>query len=143
MFPTTLVFNISYFRQAYPEFGNPVEFPNAQLDMFWDWATLYVSNKNWGWLRNRARQHCLNLMTAHLAQIYVIQKVGEVPGIVTDAKVGNVEAKLEPPPLPNQFQWWLGTTTYGQQLLALLQAKSVGGMHYGGVPVLTAFYPYR
>ena len=63
----------------------------------------------------------------------------EVPGIITEATVDKVDVKLEPPPLPNQWQFWLGTTIYGQQLLALLQGKSVGGTYYGGPPVLAAF----
>ena len=139
MFPSTLVLNITYFRQAFPEFGNATVYPDALLDMFWSWATTYVSDKNWGWLRNKARQHCLNLMTAHLLQVRNIGKQGEIPGIITEASVDKVDVKLEPPPLPNQWQFWLGTTIYGQQLLALLQAKSVGGMYYGGPPVLAAF----
>ena len=139
-FPSVLVFDVTYFRQAFPEFANTAVFTDATLQMYWDWATLYISNVNWGWMRNRARQHALNLMTAHIAQLRLIAASGEVPGIVTDAKVDKVEVKLEPPPLPNQFQFWLGTTTYGQDLLALLQAKSVGGGYYGGPSVLGAFY---
>jgi ABC-type dipeptide/oligopeptide/nickel transport system permease subunit len=139
-FPIKLVFNVVYFRQAFPEFANETVFTTATLQMYWDWATLYVSNINWGWLRNRSRQHALNLMTAHIAQVRQIAKAGEVPGIITDSKVDKVEVKLEPPPLPNQFQWWLGTTGYGQDLLALLQTKSVGGSYYGGPSVLGAFY---
>ena len=139
-FPRELVFNVDYFRVAYPEFGNGVVFTTPRLQRNWDAATLYISNQNWGWLRNRGRQHCINLMTAHITQIQVINQEGEVAGIVTDAEVGSVKVQLEPPPLPNQFQWWLGTTSYGQQLLALLQAKSVGGAYYGGPSVLAAFY---
>lgn len=137
--PIVLVFNEAYFRQAFPEFANQTVFPTAKLQMYWDWATFYVSNINWGWLRNRARQHAINLMCCHLLQLQLIAASGEVSGIVTDAKVGQVEAKLEPPPIPNQFQWWLGTTEYGKSLLALLQVKSVGGGYYGGPPVLGAF----
>lgn len=139
MFPSTLVFNETYFRQAFPEFGNTSEFPASLLDMYWTWATFYVSDQNWGWLRNKARQHCLNLMTAHLLQVRQIGIAREVPGIITEATVDKVDVKLEPPPLPNQWQFWLGTTIYGQQVLALLQGKSVGGMYYGGPPVLSAF----
>ena len=131
-FPAILVFDITYFRAAFPEFANAETFPDATLNMWWDWATHYISNHNWGYLRNASRQHALNLMTAHLGQIHVIGVHLEVPGIVTEGKVGEVDVKLEPPPLPNQWQWWLGTTGYGMALLALLQVKSVGGNYYGG-----------
>ena len=139
MLGSVLVFNVTYFRQAFPEFGNVSAFPDSTLQMYWDWATFYISNINRGWLVNRARQHCLNLMTAHIAQIQLIGASGELPGIVTEAQIDKVDVKLEPPPIPNQWQWWLNTTSYGQQLLALLQVKSVGGNYYGGAPVLSAF----
>ena len=138
-FPICLVFDLPYFRTAYPEFGNGAVFTDARLQRNWDSATLYITNINWGWIRNRARKHALNLMTAHITQLQVIRSEGEVAGIVTDAEVDKVKVQLEPPPLPNQFQWWLGTTGYGQDLLALLQAKSVGGSYYGGPAVLSEF----
>ena len=139
MLPSPLVFNISDFRASFPQFGNPNSFSDVVLNRYWDWATYYVSNINCGYLRDNARQLALNLMTAHIAQIQVIGAAGEVPGIVTEAAVDKVDVKLEPPPLPNQWQWWLNTTIYGQQLLALLQVKSAGGNFYGGQPVLSAF----
>lgn len=137
--PSILVFDPDYFRVAFPEFGNEVAFPTAKLQMYWDWATLYISKFNWGWLRDESRQFALDLMTAHLLQLDVIGAQGDIPGIVTEAKVDKVEVRLEPPPMPNQWQWWLGTTGYGQKLLALLQVKSVGGFYTGGRPVLPAF----
>lgn len=139
MFPHVLVFDITYFRQAFREFGNEVAFPNSTLQMWWDWATLYISAINRGVLHNRSRQHALNLMTAHIGQIQVIGQGGQIPGITVESKVDKVEVQLEPPPLPNQWQFWLGTTVYGQQLLALLQVKSAGGFYTGGIPVLSAF----
>ena len=139
MLGSVLVLNIPYFRQAFPEFGNEIAFPDSTLEMYWTWATLYISDINRGWLRGRSRQHCLNLMTAHLLQVHLIAASGKLPGIVIEATVGKVDVQLEPPPLPNQWQFWLGTTGYGQQLLALLQVKSAGGNYYGGPPVLSAF----
>jgi hypothetical protein len=135
MWPSILVLNLTYFRTAFPEFGNENAFPNTTIQQFWDWATTYISDHNFGVLRNKSRQHALNLMTAHLLQIRVIGSQGDVPGIVTEAHVGEVDVKLEPPPLPNQWQFWLGTTIYGQELLALLQVKSAGGFYSGGSPV--------
>lgn len=139
-FPQTLVFDVAFFRHAYPEFGNSAVFPDATLQLYWDQATTYISNNNCGWLHDLARQRALNLMTAHLGKIQLLNKQGEVPGIITNAQVDKVQIQLEPPPLPNQWQWWLNTTEYGQELLALLQVRSVGGFYTpAGQSVLSAF----
>ena len=140
-FPRTLVFNDVVFRQYYPEFANGMVFPTATLQMYWNQAATYISTTNVGFfLVDVSRQRALNLMTAHIAKIAIYNSEGEVPGITTQSQVDKVQVQLEPPPLPNQFQWWLGTTVYGQQLLALLQIRSVGGFYSpAGQPVLSAF----
>ena len=139
-FPRTLVFNVTYFRQYYPEFGNEALFPTATLQQYWNQSANYISTTNSGTLNNVSRQSALNLMTAHIAKIAIFNSQGEVPGIITVSQVDKVQVQLEPPPLPNQFQWWLGTTVYGQQLLAMLQVRSVGGFYTpAGQSVLSAF----
>ena len=140
-FPRTLVFNDVYFRQYYPEFANGLVFPTATLQLYWNQASTYISTNNVGFfLVDASRQRALNLMTAHIAKIAIFTANGQVPGIITDGEADKVKVQLEPPPLPNQFQWWLGTTEYGQQLLAMLQIRSVGGFYSpAGQPVLSAF----
>lgn len=149
-------FDIAYFRKAFPAFANPAAFSDEMLQMYWDWATYYVSDVNYGWLSNLnsptnpavpgrspgyARSRAIQLMMAHLLQLQVLNAAGQQGGIVTQATVDKVSVGLEPPPIPNQWQWWLNGTPYGQQLLALLQVKSAGGFYNGGVPVLGAFTP--
>lgn len=139
-FPTTLVFDVVDFRLYYPEFANATVFPTSTLQMYWNAASTYISTNNSGMLNNVSRQRALNLMTAHIAKIQIFNSEGEVPGIVTQAQINKVQVQLEPPPLPNQFQWWLGTTVYGQELLAMLQIRSVGGFYTpAGQSVLCAF----
>ncbi len=139
-FPTTLVFNVTVFRQYYPEFGNETLFPTTTLQQYWNQSSSYISTANRGTLNNVSRQTALNLMTAHIAKIAIFNSQGEVPGIITDSEVDKVKVQLEPPPLPNQFRWWLSTTVYGQELLAMLQIRSVGGFYTpAGQPVLSAF----
>jgi hypothetical protein len=135
------IFDPTYFRAYFPQFGDERIYSPAVLQQYWNWATFYVENKKFpcSRLSGVSRLHALNLMTAHLALVNTLAGNDDSPGIVTSATVGHVDVGLEPPPIPNQWQWWLGTTSYGQQLLALLQAKSVGGGYYGGAPVITAF----
>ena len=128
---STLSFNVEAFRALYPAFAATPP-TDATLQAYWDAATCYISNKNCGSLRGNCRQQALNLMTAHLAALSVIIAAGQTPGQVQSSTIDKISVTLTPPVQDNQWQWWLGTTPYGQQLLALLQVRSAGGFFFGG-----------
>jgi hypothetical protein len=138
--PSTLTFDVDLFRQQFPAFANVTTFPTVQLQMYWDMATVYISdNGSFGDLTGTSRQLAINMMTAHLTALSVLIAAGQVPGLMQNATIDKVTVGLTPPPLPNQWQWWMNQTPYGQQLLALLQANSVGGFYVAGLPETTAF----
>lgn len=132
-------FDIAAFRAAYPQFANTATFTDATLQGYWDAAICYISDENYGYISGAKRERCLWLMTAHLAALSIIIASGQTPGMVNQATIDKITVTLQPPPIKTQFQWWLGLTPYGQQLLALLQANSVGGMYIGGAPEISAF----
>ena len=132
MTPIIFVYDDAVFRAAFPVFANTTTYPEATLQMYWNWATSYVSDVNYGWLQNASRDLALNLMTAHLVQVAGIIQAGQVPNLVQNSTIDKITVGLTPPPIPNQWQWWLNQTGYGQQLLALLQANSAGGFYPGG-----------
>lgn len=132
-----LTLDYALFQQQIPAYASYAQ-PTVQL--WWDAATNYMSDVgNCGSLQGDARQYALNLLTAHLIYQSVQIAANQVPGIMTNATIDKVTVGLVPSPLPNQWQWWLGTSPYGQQLLALLQSKSTGGFYIGGSPVLAGF----
>lgn len=137
--PAIITFDVLAFRAMYAAFANQGCFPDVMLAMYWDQATAYVSNKNYGWMRGVKRELAINLMTAHLVALSQLIANGENPGVVTGATIDKVSATLAPPPLKNQWQYWLSTTPYGAQLLALLQVSSVGGWYTGGSPTRAGF----
>lgn len=131
----TLTFDVANFRSQFPAFANAGDFPDATLQQYWDWATCYIDdNGSYGELTGTCRQLALNFMTAHLTATSVIIAGGDVPGVASSASVDKVSVSMQPPPQSNQWQWWLATTPYGQQLLSLLSARSVGGFYVGGLP---------
>jgi hypothetical protein len=136
---TTLVFDVSAFRVQFPAFSNVTHFPDALLQGYWEIASCYISTNDYGWLRGHCRQYALNLMVAHIAQIGVMLASGTNPAVITSATVGEVTIGIEPPPIKNQFTYWLSSTPYGMQLLALLNVKGVGGISVGGLPEKSAF----
>lgn len=133
------VFDIPAFRISYPAFSNTVTFPSGTLQIYWDTATCYIANADYGWLAGDCRYKALTLMTAHLTALSVLIAAGRTPNIVQSSTIDKITVSLVPPPVPNQFRWWLSTTPYGAMLLALLQVRSAGGFYVGGFPERDAF----
>lgn len=138
----TITFDPAAFRIVYPQFASAATYPDAKLQANFDLATAYVSPEVWGDMPQAARAQALNLMTAHLLALGAIisqnNYQGQV-GVVTGATVDGVSVTLQPPPQRGQWRWWLNTTPYGAQLVALLDAQSAGGWFVGGLPERAAF----
>lgn len=139
----TIYYDDAVFRADFPVFADTCKYPQSTLQMYWNTATCYISDRfggcYCGGLKPKQQTLALNLMTAHLLALSGLIASGETPGILTGATIDKITVSIEPPPATNQWQYWLQTTPYGQQLLALLQLVSVGGTYVGGVPELAAF----
>jgi hypothetical protein len=145
--PPILTFDYAGFIAQIPAYSDPTNYPESLLQQYWNGAINYVSDiGNFGAIQGTARQYALNLMTAHLIFISNLAQAGQVPGMITDATIDKVHVGLTPPPLPNQWQWWLDLSPYGQQLLAQLQTQSTGGFFiagpYGGIRGYNQSYGY-
>src|ERR1035437_3608856 len=135
-------FNATTFRALFPAFTSTGTYPDALLALYWGVSTSYISQyPQCGGVQDVANQTLmLNMMTAHVTQVNTAAATGQQDGFVTAAGVGAVNVTVLPPPEVNQFQWWLNKTPYGQQLLALLEALSVGGYYVSdGVPARGMF----
>lgn len=130
------------FRAAFPQFASAITFPDALIQLQYGMATGYVSADTYGDLTAEVRTSALYLMTAHLLALGVLIAAGGYtgrPGILTSASIGDVNVSLQPPPQRTQWDYWLNLTPYGGQLVALLDAQSVGGFYVGGLPERAAF----
>lgn len=139
---STITLDPAAFRALFPQFADPAKFPDAALSIQFGAATGYVSADTYGDMTMPVRTNALYLMTAHLLALGVIiaqnNYSGQV-GVVTGAVVDHVQITLAPPPVRNQWRWWLNATPYGAQLVGLLEAQAVGGFFVGGLPERAAF----
>ena len=141
--PAIITFDYALFQAQIPAYSNSMTYPEATVQAYWNNAINYVSPVgNCGSVTCDKRKYAINLMTAHLIYIAGLIAAGQVPGLMQAATIDKVSVTLTPPPLKNQWQWWLMLSPYGQQLYALLQVNSVGGYYIGGSPVLSGFYGY-
>jgi hypothetical protein len=137
-----ITFDPASFRAQYPQFADPVKFPDVALQAQFDLATGYVDAEGYSSMTDAVRTHALYLMTAHLLGLGVIIAQGNYtgqPGIVVASRVGDVQVQLQPPPERGQWRYWLNLTPYGAQLVALLEVQSAGGFFVGGLPERAAF----
>jgi hypothetical protein len=136
----THTFDYATFQAQFPAYASAP--PEATLQAYFDIATNYVDpNDNWcGGLNGSALDYALNLLTAHMAYINALIAAGEDTVIVSSATIDKVAVGLMNPPVKDSFQYWLMTSPYGKQLLALLRAQFAGGFYMSaGLPERRAF----
>lgn len=138
-----ILFNATTFRELFPAFSDADTYPTIKLQLYWDTATAYINDVNGGCYvggMTLAQQTlALNYMTAHLLALSALIAAGSTPGIETSATIDKISVTIQPPPARDSWQYWLQTTPYGAQLLALLQVAAVGGFYYGGFPIVPSF----
>lgn len=132
-------YNDANFRMLFPAFTSTATYPEALLQLYWNCATDYINACQQWWGVNGANQLtlALNQMTAHITYVMGLAAAGQSTGITVSAGIDKINTAIMPPPVKNMWQYWLATSPYGQQLLALLEAKAVGGYF------TTAAYPFR
>jgi len=140
---TDIAFNFALFQGQFPEFVDP-PYTSILVEAQWNIATCYISVKNCGSLTDACRAFAINAMTAHLFKLQTnsanVPSGGKSTGFVQQANIAQISVSIVAPPTnASQFHWWLNQTAYGQQLLALLKAKSVGGLYVGGRAELSSF----
>jgi hypothetical protein len=131
-----ITLDLATFRAQFPALAAASD---AQIQMYWDMATCYISDSDYGRLAGKCRELAINLMAAHLLYLANAVAIGKIGGIINGSTIDKISVTLQQMPALNQWRWWLGHSPYGQQLLALLQSKAVGGFHVGGLPESAGF----
>ena len=131
-------FDVANFRASYPEYTDPVLYPDAVILRVREMALCYVSPKGGKRLSGECRALAIDLMTCHLLfledAILKGKGTNTAAGLVTGASVDKVSVTLTPPPVKSQYAWWLSLSPRGAQLLALFKTKTAGGFYVGGTP---------
>lgn len=141
-----IIFDAALFRKQIPAYADPEKYPDSVIESWWDQGGCYISTEDYGWLNGNSRALALNLMAAHLMTLSIADSSGGkggsvgAAGIVTGATIDKVSVTLAAPPVAtDEFNYWLSLTPFGMRLLALLQAKAVGGFYVGLMPERSAF----
>lgn len=128
--------DLAVFRERFPTLASLTD---AQIQGAWTIANCYITDCGYGRLSGDCLQLALEYMTAHLLFLQNAVIAGTGSGILNSSTIDKISVTLQQMPAPNQWRWWLGHSPFGQNLLALLTAKSVGGFSIGGSPERFAF----
>lgn len=126
----THVFNYALFQQQCSEFASSPS--QAVLQTYFNMALQFANQGNdnfCGGFSGDALDMVLNLLTAHIAKQQAMIADGQDTVIVTASAIDKVSVSLLAPPVKNSFQYWMMTTPYGKQVLALARAQFAGGFY--------------
>ena len=126
------------FRDKFSAYADETSYPDATLTTYWTIGKCYVKDND-AVLDEDCREHALQLMLAHLLYIKDQADTGNKAVVVTSGTEGPVSVSIAEPPSSDNWIYWLNTSPYGPQVLAMLEVASVGGFYYGGSNERRAF----
>ena len=132
------VLDIADFRVKFPAFADAAMYPDATIQGAFDSAGCTITNQNYGLLSGDCRLFALYLMTAHLLVMRDGSISGDTPKVVTSSTVDKVSNSFAESPIKSSLDFYLSTSAYGLELLALLSTKAVGGYALGALPERSA-----
>lgn len=130
---SNVVVSLEDFYKEYPEFNT-----DAYIDISsqaFRRAKCRLGIKNNCFLHDCKRKDAIYLLTAHLSVLsYKAQsgQNGAAGGQVASASVGEVSVSYVQIPGLDSWSYWLSSTPYGLELLALLDGLSAMGLYFGG-----------
>lgn len=122
-------FDLTSWRLLFPQFNGV---PDAVVLTHADQSACYIDS-------TCADDCAIYLMVAHLLQLAANAAAGTPGGQITTATIDKVSVTVAQAPGTDSYRYWLNSTPYGQQLLALLARCAVGGTYVGGLPERAAF----
>lgn len=129
----TVTVSITDFRQRFPVFSDTTKYPDSLIQAMLDTAPVYISNKISCCRTEAIVKEALLLMTAHLVAINSPSTTESAGGgVIQSAHIGDVSVTKMAPPAKTSFAYWLSSTPYGLQLLALLKTQATIGLYIGG-----------
>lgn len=117
----------------------------ANIVRCWEIGEIFFNAEDGPLLSGRSLQLALDLFCAHCLALSSVENAQThnqdlaPSSIVTRSTIDKISVEIAPPPYQNGFDFWANSTPYGQQLLALLKAKTAGGFYFGGALERTPF----
>ena len=136
---SNVLVTLAEFYEEYPEF-NTDEYKNI-CPIAFRRAKVYISIKNSCSLKDERRKQAIYLLTAHFSVLMFRNISGQTNGggtsssgggLVASASVGEVSISYQQISSGDMTDYWLSSTPYGMELLALFEALNSIPRYIGG-----------
>lgn len=127
--------SVSEFRTKFIIFSSSNKYPDDVIQNMLDTSKLYISPAKNCLVPEDVQKQMIYLLTAHMLeqQNQMLSGNGGVAGLqLSSASVDGVSVGIAIPQSRSELDYWLNTTMYGRQLLALLSMLSGIGVYIGG-----------
>jgi len=130
---------IQQFRTDFDEFSDTQKYSDALLTRMLRTAKGFISTENFR-IEPDIRVLLIELMMGHLITLATTNPEGVGASMAEEASeelsasVGSVSVTKAHPVVNDSFEFWIQTTGYGQQFLAILTAQNPTGVFYYGIP---------
>lgn len=129
------MFTIAQFRQDFPEFTDPVRYPNSMITF---WSTIAIAQVNaclWGDLTVQGIElytaHEITLQARDIATSTNGGFPGQSSGIANQKTVGNTSIGYDASTQTEKDAGWWNQTTYGKQFIRLTRIFGAGAVQLG------------
>jgi len=122
---------VGEFRVRFPEFSDPVDYPDARIQMALDDAAMFMGTNEQRWCNSGKYDLAQSYLAAHLLVIGDRTAAGDTSGAVgpiASKSAGGVSVTRAVFTNPNtsDLDLWLSSTGYGQYFLAIRRTCFVG-----------------
>lgn len=130
----TITVSVSEFRQLFPVFSNTTKYPDTLVQITLDTAIVYIPNQTNEFVKETVIKQMIYLLTAHMLVQNTAASAGNAlgGGVVQSAHIDGVSVTKMTPPARTAFAYWLSSSAFGLQLLALLKMQATVGIYFGG-----------
>ena len=130
--------DISSFRVNFPLYADEVAYSDMLLNAQYEIGKCYIADNDCTF-PEACREYALQLMLAHLLYIRDQVNSGNNIGVITSASEGDVSVSMATPRVEDEWHYWFNSSSFGKEVVALLDSESVGGMYVGGTSARLSF----
>ena len=130
--------DLTTFRTNFPLYSDESTYTDMLLETQFEIGKCFIADNDCTF-PEKCREYALQLMLSHLLYCRNESNSGNNSGVIQSATEGDVSVSFAVPNIDDSWTYWFQLSPFGKELLAMLNAQSVGGFYVGGMPERKGF----